>query len=1209
MALEADQSLALKFDLPVITSAVAELVGLLQSDGSVNAAWFEEPVTELEQIRDRFDVLVGVLPDLLGAASTPPAPPHTGWSWYPVPNPETDAATPLNVVVTSAGTMRGLGLGVLLQHALGDGSVEALAEVPLIAWTAGANPAAFEPGPIRIGLTVQPGSSGFPALTLLVAIPLEKNASPTFALSVGSDTYTSLAAVEQQAVVDALNKVISGCKPWLATKIGESSATVATMLEGGGLIKADGNGGYVLTLDTLTSKGPVGSVKGALGALANSNLPIVPLAGGGIYVAHDNEDWGLRVQTTEDISVQVAGEQVSLALGTFVAGDTATDNWISRSLGTAAPDPGLALYVLNDSRGFSPRIRLVEVGLNVAGTGGKPVVSQAGYTLKAFEARCYIDSLGWPYGFGVALDTVGFPVVPSGASGDSSNPVAHDLVDAGGDKGGDKEPANPSFSASVGRAWSTSGSGTVSVRLSDPTGHEESRVWVPIQRAFGPLQLRRIGVEWDDPNPDYRLGLLLDASVMLSMLEVDLLALSLEIPLTAPGDIAKYEFGLDGLALSYTSAELTISGGFVKNTVGGTVEYDGQALIKAGKWALAAIGSYAAIKDKNSGESSTSLFIFAQLEAELGGPPFFFVTGLCAGFGYNRSLKTPSIDKVDAFPLLAGVADPGKIGGKDASPKDALEKMADWIEPERGADWIAAGVQFTSFELARSNVVAVIVFGNQFRVLILGVSRMKLGQAGPQFAYIELELEVVIDPAQGLFSAEAVLAPASYVLDPDCHLTGGFAFYVWYSGDHAGDFVVTVGGYHPAFNKPAWYPDVPRLGFSWFPGADITIQGDAYFALTPSCVMGGGGLDVEFHSGDLHAWFKAQADFLFHWKPFYFEGGVGVSIGASYKLELAFVSVTIRVELGASLSIHGPPTGGSVHIDWYIISFTIPFGSDPSGAGGYIEWTDFASLLPQPKSESLNRPAAARALAETELPAQPLKILISDGLLKVAPDGTWLVRADALTLEVDTAFPATQIVLDGPSSVTEPTTPDALCVRPMGISSATSVLTITVSEDNGPVQDLGSLWSSTLKRGAVPAAMWGAVLDANSPPPPSSDLVCKKIVGVSGLTPKQAQPVGPPPMPATNLEYAPIDKGDSNWLPLSTTEPVVARAPQPSTEALHTIHDTLVGAGAERTAVYDTLVALAADPLQNGAVDAVVADLAVDFADEPLLGAPWQVAR
>ena len=58
-----------------------------------------------------------------------------------------------------------------------------------------------------------------------------------------------------------------------------------------------------------------------------------------------------------------------------------------------------------------------------------------------------------------------------------------------------------------------------------------------------------------------------------------------------------------------------------------------------------------------------------------------------------------------------------------------------------------------------------------------------------------------------------MLAPSSFLLDPACHLTGGFAFCLWFGDNpHAGDFVVTIGGYHPAFAPPSYYPVVPRSG-------------------------------------------------------------------------------------------------------------------------------------------------------------------------------------------------------------------------------------------------------------------------------------------------------------------------------------------------------------------------------------------------------------
>ena len=45
-------------------------------------------------------------------------------------------------------------------------------------------------------------------------------------------------------------------------------------------------------------------------------------------------------------------------------------------------------------------------------------------------------------------------------------------------------------------------------------------------------------------------------------------------------------------------------------------------------------------------------------------------------------------------------------------------------------------------------------------------------------------------------------------------LTGGFAFALWWKGPLAGQFVLTMGGYHPDFHRDG-YPDVPRLGLVW----------------------------------------------------------------------------------------------------------------------------------------------------------------------------------------------------------------------------------------------------------------------------------------------------------------------------------------------------------------------------------------------------------
>ena len=70
---------------------------------------------------------------------------------------------------------------------------------------------------------------------------------------------------------------------------------------------------------------------------------------------------------------------------------------------------------------------------------------------------------------------------------------------------------------------------------------------------------------------------------------------------------------------------------------------------------------------------------------------------------------------------------------------------------------------------------------------------------------------------------------------------------------------------------------------------DVNISGDAFFAITPKCCIGGGHLHVGYSSGSLAAWFDAFADFLINYSPFYFIADVGVSIGISYSLHIGFI--------------------------------------------------------------------------------------------------------------------------------------------------------------------------------------------------------------------------------------------------------------------------------------------------------------------------------
>ena len=1237
--------------IPPLVSDIGLLVGLLNQGNPgflFELSWFQQALTNIEAIPTRRGLLMQVLDDLLGQATSQ----QNGRNWYSLNLGGSTGC--VYVVLTSDDTSNSstIGLGILEALPTGTAGDQASAYFPLFLLVEGNNPVIItgqqadgQSYPIELAVTIS-GSLAFTSDVYFTA-------APTFSLT--------LLNAEPQVTVTTLDGLLSANNAVnavlglpvvdgvLKTTFGQSTIKVGDLLTQVGILEQpQSDGPYQLgTLDPFQNMTPLQAAEAlfadALSLLASDTNPLVTIEGGGIWIFSTTDgastDYGLRLQVP-DVDISPAdGPTVSLQFGKFLSVDSTTSTWITRSDPNASyPDPGVLLTLVSQTGGspptpsFNPKVALVSLGVDVTGLKGAPLVDVGGIQLGGVEPRIFValdfaNPSNTAWGAAVRFDQFGIPL-GSGISSASGNPVASNLLSSGSgsSSGGDTSAVNPTFSASIG--WisdpNVAGATLASVlEQADGTPVGDGPVWLPIQRAFGPLQCSQLGIQWGDSPP--LLTFLFDGSVTLSILEVDLLGLSLGIPVENPGQLGLYKIDLQGLSVSYASGPLAISGGLYKDTSVTPTEYNGEALIQAATWSIAAMGSYATLN------GHPSMFIFAMVDATIGGPPFFFVTGLCAGFGYNRSLRMPTQDEVPQFPLLAGVSDPSAVGGSNPSPATALATLQDWVQPAQGVDWFAAGVQFTSFELVQSNVILVVVIGNEFEIAVLGTSRIKLPQEGPQFAYAELGLEVIFDPSAGTLVASAVLTPNSYVIDPACHLTGGFAFDVWFDpSPHAGDFVVTLGGYHPAFVKPDWYPDEPRLGFSWQINDNLTIQGDAYFALTPSCVMGGGGLSVLFHDGNLNAWFIAQADLLFSWKPYFYSGSIQVSIGASYKIHVLFVNTTVKVELGASLLIYGPPTGGKVHVSWYIISFTVSFGPKPAPVLGYLGWSDFSTLLPQdtPPTTTTPRLASPAGNGSTVPTSNVVKLSIGAGLVKLdSTTGDWLVRGDSVSFAIVTSFPLTEIDLEGPSSP-EIMTPPApapgesyyVGIRPMGFSSVDSVMKLSLTfvppeSSQAQTADLPSGWSADMTLTGVAAALWGLPLppskSSTSPtsPPPSADTLPNRLVGISGLTPNPVTLTGPLPIPMLNLTHDPLDQNQSDFLPLSAAPPV-ARQPTQFAKSVQQIANTIAAPAVEatRTALFDALAALGYNVGPNGPTDALAANANFSYPDAPLLGSPWTEA-
>jgi hypothetical protein len=636
--------------------------------------------------------------------------------------------------------------------------------------------------------------------------------------------------------------------------------------------------------------------------------------------------------------------------------------------------------------------------------------------------------------------------------------------------------------------------------------------WLNIEKQFGVFQFKRIGINYQNDS----LFFALDSAITMGPLTFSLDGLSIGSPLTRFDP----KFDLTGLGVAYVKPPLEIMGGLLKipgSQLAPNVDFqfDGVLVMKGLSYSLSAIGSYAQT------HSDPSLFVFAQLEAALGGPPFFFVTGLMAGFGFNRSLSLPAQDEVLDFPLLA-LAQPPSPGEKvqQQDPMhvlDVLEGRApittggetkQWIAPSTGAYWLAVGIEFTSFELVSSKALLIVEFGNDFQVTLLGLSTMRLPQAGDQlYAYVELQLRAVFQPQAGFFGLTAILSSNSFVIDPACHLTGGFAFYLWFGNNpNAGQFVITLGGYHPAFKPPDYFPVVPRLGFNWAVSDVVSVSGDAYFALTTSCVMAGGGLEVLFHDGDLRAWFTAHADILISWHPFFFIADIDVEIGVSYRLNLLFCHKTISISIGASVNMWGPPTGGNVHVHLWVVSFTVHFGSDSAGAANDpLDWSGFKNLLPQPNDVC--------------------KVTVSDGLYKSQDSTTsnsgqaWIVRAANFKFFTQSTIPSNQLAYGGSQArQTEAAENSGINIRPMNLTAVTSNHSVNVYKDldtaavaalsqgktiSNPQADVSN-WNFQPRQQNLPESLWGAppAKFTQIPDTPTANVITDQPVGYDVQAPQ-----------------------------------------------------------------------------------------------------------
>ncbi|RLT96974.1 DUF6603 domain-containing protein [Ketobacter sp.] len=786
------------------------------------------------------------------------------------------------------------------------------------------------------------------------------------------------------------------------------------------------------------------------------------------------------------------GERIALASGDPTVDLEIVAGWI-KSPGIV---PGLSVYLIEkvgDNFEFSAGFAIAGLGVRVGKNAG-PLLNLGIMSIDAIGVHVYGEAGSGGGGGGVQVQLDGLAMVPSAAGGD--NAVANNLMS---DAGNDASPsARPAFSPTIAIQKPPGQNLGISLSAGDPPGPW----WLVIQRQLGPIYLEQFGFDVRETNGTVTgISLLFDARVSLFGLNAEVDQLGLH---WLGGDVFALEnwaVDLQGLGVSGDFSGLSISGGLLKTNIDGKIGYVGMLMGRFGVYGLSLFGGY------NEDKGLPSFFVFGAIQGPIGGPPAFFLTGIGGGLGIKRGLRVPDdLSKFGEYPFIKALDPSAPVS---ANPLDELRKLAEYFPPEPGNFWFAAGISFTSFSLVDGVAVLSVSIGNGLDINLFGLARMALPRPQAALVSIELGLLARFSSSEGLFLIQAQLTDNSWLLYPEVRLTGGFAFATWWKGENAGQFVLTLGGYHPSFHRNG-YPVVPRLGLEWRVSNAIVIKGGSYFALTSEALMAGVEIEVSADFGFIWARISFGANAIVYFDPFYFMADAYARIAAGVKIKTFFGTIRISISIGARIEVEGPKFHGKASIEVGPCDITVRFGSSNSIKGIFVDWDGFV-----PKYLEETGPGRARAISG----------ISGKGSLPAATDGdTSAPSCDGSAerpFEVFAEFEISMVTTVptkrfdfGRSDLAKNITPTlpggtgtALGLSPMNASNLSSTFSLRLKKKSGNswvdrTADLVPLVNGMKEESqagdgpsygleAFPIGVWGLPEDANQPssPLPKGDVI------------------------------------------------------------------------------------------------------------------------
>ncbi|WP_225877406.1 DUF6603 domain-containing protein, partial [Streptomyces resistomycificus] len=240
------------------------------------------------------------------------------------------------------------------------------------------------------------------------------------------------------------------------------------------------------------------------------------------------------------------------------------------------------------------------------------------------------------------------------------------------------------------------------------------------------------------------------------------------------------------------------------------------------------------------------------------------------------------------------------------------------------------------------------------------VGRLLVGLPDPAVPLVRLQASVLgrIEPAVPLVELLVSLS-GSWIVG----LAVRGEMYLLVRGGRQPEFVLSAGGFHPRYTRPARVPALSRLQVDLAPGNGFGLRMEAYFAVTSNAVMFGGQvqLDASIAGCGVQGWLGLDA--LFAFDPV-FAFAVHVRAGVAVRAfgrRLAGIALDFTLEGPAPWHAFG--TGSISVLFWDVeLDFDVRWGSPPAVAqrAGRNPIEALTVELAQTKAWAAERPAAER---------------------------------------------------------------------------------------------------------------------------------------------------------------------------------------------------------------------------------------------------------